>query len=95
MKGSTVDAMSDAVDNAELMLSCISLAYKGVHPHRGNDLCVGVAHSSDQVFFVAESANCRLELQYGHQQDVAMVPLMMEKGYRPNGWLGLLLGTRL
>ena len=29
MKGSTVDAMSDAVDNAELMLSCISLAYKG------------------------------------------------------------------
>jgi hypothetical protein len=28
MKGSTVDAMSDAVDNAEVMLSCISLAYK-------------------------------------------------------------------
>ena len=93
MKGSTVDAMSDAVDNAELMLSCISLAYKGVHPHRGDHLCIGVAHSSD--VFVAESANCRLELQYGHQQDVAMVPLMMEKGYRPNGWLGLLLGTRL
>ena len=44
---------------------------------------------------MAESANCRLELQYGHQQDVPMVPLMMEKGYRPNGWLGLLLGTRL
>ena len=28
MKGSTVDAMSDAVDNAELMLICVSLAYK-------------------------------------------------------------------
>lgn len=27
-QGSTVDAMSDAVDNAEIMLSCISLAYK-------------------------------------------------------------------
>jgi hypothetical protein len=26
--GSTVDAMSDAVDNAEVMLSCISLQYK-------------------------------------------------------------------
>ena len=24
-----------------------------------------------------------------------MVPLMMEKGYRPTGWLGLILGTRL
>jgi|EP01046_Picozoa_sp_COSAG06_P020308 hypothetical protein len=32
--------MSDAVDNAEVMLSCISLSYK-------------------------ESANCRLEAQYG------------------------------
>jgi hypothetical protein len=36
MKGSTVDAMSDAVDNAEVMLSCISLAYKesaSTHTH--------------------------------------------------------------
>ena len=24
-----------------------------------------------------------------------MIPLMMEKGYRPTGWLGMLLGTRL
>ena len=28
MKGSTVDAMGDAVDNAEVMLFCVSLAYK-------------------------------------------------------------------
>ena len=28
MTGSTVDAMSDAVDNAELMLICVSLKYK-------------------------------------------------------------------
>ena len=28
MKGSTVDAMSAAIDNAEVMLSCVSLAYK-------------------------------------------------------------------
>ena len=69
MKGSTVDAMSDAVDNAEVMLFCVSLAYK-------------------------ESANCRLECSYGHQQEVSMIPLMMEEGYRPPGWLGLLLGTR-
>ena len=24
-----------------------------------------------------------------------MLPLMMEEGYRPNGWLGMLLGVRL
>ena len=28
MKGSTVDAMSEAVEEAALMLSCISLKYK-------------------------------------------------------------------
>eukprot|EP01052_Picozoa_sp_SAG31_P044090 SAG31_NODE_7566_length_1652_cov_1.643915_1_plen_305_part_00 len=62
--------MSEAVDNAALMLICVSLAYK-------------------------ESANCRLEANYGHQQEVEMIPLMMEHGYRPTGWLGLILGTRL
>ena len=24
-----------------------------------------------------------------------MIPLLMQKGYRANGWLGLILGTRL
>eukprot|EP01043_Picozoa_sp_COSAG02_P079572 COSAG02_NODE_18481_length_936_cov_0.504182_2_plen_68_part_00 len=28
MKGSTVDAMSDAVDNADVIICCISRAYK-------------------------------------------------------------------
>jgi hypothetical protein len=68
MKGSTMDAMSLAVDNAAVMISCISLAYK-------------------------ESANCRLEAQYGHQIKVDLIPLMMEEGYRATGWLGMLLGT--
>ena len=40
-----------------------------------------------------ESANCRLEAQYGHQQAVDMIPLMMEDGYKATGWLdpGLVL----
>ena len=42
-----------------------------------------------------ESTNCRLEAQYAHQQEKEMLPLMMEEGYRPNGWLGMLLGVRL
>ena len=63
MKGSTVDAMASGADNAEVMLSCISLKYK-------------------------ESANCRLEAQYAHQQSVDMIPLLVEKGYKASGWLG-------
>ena len=39
--------------------------------------------------------NCRLEAQYGYQQKTDMVPLILEEGYRANGWLGLILGARL
>jgi hypothetical protein len=70
MKGSTMDAMSDAVDHAAAMLFAVSLSYK-------------------------ESANCRLEANYAHQQKLEMIPLMMQDSYAPKGWLGLLLGTRL
>jgi male-specific lethal 1 len=42
-----------------------------------------------------ESANCRLEAQYAYQQQLDMVPLMMEQGYSAKGWLGMLLGVRL
>ena len=42
-----------------------------------------------------ESANCRLEANYAHQQELDMIPLMMSKDFRPKGWLGLILGTRL
>jgi hypothetical protein len=36
-----------------------------------------------------------LEASYGHQRGLDMIPILMEKKYRPDGWVGLLLGTRL
>ena len=59
--------MSDAIDNADVMLYGVSEKYK-------------------------ESGNCRLEANYAHQQDVDMIPLLVEKDYRPKGWLGLIMG---
>ena len=35
------------------------------------------------------SSRCR---QYGHQQKLDLIPLMMEKDYDPKGWLGMILG---
>ena len=61
MKGSTMDAMSDAIEGADVMLYGVSLAYK-------------------------ESANCRLEANYAHQQELDMIPLMMQDNYKPQGW---------
>eukprot|EP01050_Picozoa_sp_SAG11_P000710 SAG11_NODE_24_length_24699_cov_10.132195_13_plen_723_part_00 len=42
-----------------------------------------------------ESTNCRLEAQYAMQREVETVPLMLEEGYRADGWLGFMMGTRL
>ena len=61
MKGSIMDAMSDAVEGAEVVLYGVSRGYK-------------------------ESANCRLEATYAHQQELDMIPLMMQKSYKPQGW---------
>ena len=40
---------------------------------------------------------CRLEANYAYQQECDMIPLMMEhpEDFRANGWLGLMLGTRM
>ena len=45
--------------------------------------------------FDKESANCRMETNYAHQQELDMIPLMMSKDFKPKGWLGLILGTRM
>eukprot|EP01046_Picozoa_sp_COSAG06_P020200 COSAG06_NODE_1471_length_9351_cov_18.052637_10_plen_61_part_00 len=37
---------------------------------------------------------CRLRLQ-GMQNDCDMIPLMVQSNFKPKGWLGLILGTRL
>ena len=35
-----------------------------------------------------ESANCRMEANYAHQQELDMIPLMMTEGF---GWLRMAL----
>ncbi|CAF0847844.1 unnamed protein product [Brachionus calyciflorus] len=42
-----------------------------------------------------ESNFCRLEAEYCVQKNCPFVPLILQKGYRPNGWLGIILGTRI
>ena len=42
-----------------------------------------------------ESGNCRLEAQYAMQREVPTIPLMLADGYRADGWLGMLIGTRM
>jgi hypothetical protein len=41
------------------------------------------------------SANCRLEAEYALYSRKAIIPLMMQSNYQPNGWLGMLLGAKV
>jgi len=42
-----------------------------------------------------DSPNCRLEGEYCASLRKPFIPLMMQSKYKPNGWLGILLGSRL
>ncbi|XP_025080765.1 uncharacterized protein LOC112556198 isoform X2 [Pomacea canaliculata] len=70
MGGSTLQAMAEAVENAAVVLLCMSEKYK-------------------------QSPNCRTEAEYTFQQRKEYIPLMMQKKYRPDGWLGAILGAKL
>ncbi|XP_025084084.1 uncharacterized protein LOC112558098 [Pomacea canaliculata] len=41
------------------------------------------------------SANCRTESEYVFRLRKDIIPLRVQSGYRPDGWLGMLVGTRL
>ncbi|PAA90010.1 hypothetical protein BOX15_Mlig002835g1, partial [Macrostomum lignano] len=42
-----------------------------------------------------DSNNCRLEAEYAHRNSKKLIPLLMERGYKPTGWLGIILGAGL
>lgn len=58
-----------------------------------------VEESTVVLLFVSrkykESPNCRLEGEYAYQRRKDIIPLLAEKDYRADGWLGALLGTKL
>ena len=42
-----------------------------------------------------ESNFCRLEAEYLTQTNKPFIPILMEKGYRADGWLGIILGSKI
>jgi hypothetical protein len=59
---------------------------------RQSSLC---SEPSCSLTHVAPAPQRMQEANYGHQQELDMIPLMMQKDYSANGWLGLILGTRM
>ena len=42
-----------------------------------------------------ESNNCRMEAEYTIQKQKPFIPLILQKSYRPDGWLGFILGSKI
>jgi len=42
-----------------------------------------------------ESQACRTEAEYAYTRKKCLIPVMFEKGYKPDGWLGILVGSKL
>ena len=41
------------------------------------------------------SPNCQSEAEYAHRLGKPFIPVLLQAKYKPDGWLGMLLGTRL
>eukprot|EP01052_Picozoa_sp_SAG31_P008862 SAG31_NODE_454_length_15434_cov_39.578285_5_plen_360_part_00 len=93
MKGSTLDAMSEAVEGSDVMLYGVSKKCEWHAMQLDHALTLTALFSA--CCADKESVNCRLECQYGHQQKKDMIPLMMEENFCAMGWLGLILGSRI
>ena len=64
-------------------------------------MAAGVENAACVVCFLSqkyqESDNCKLELKFAKQSGVPIVPVMVEstKGWRPSGWLGIVVAGAL
>ena len=68
--GSSLASMAEAVENASVVLMCVSEKYYA-------------------------SPNCRLEAEYAMRLRKPIVPLMMQEGFVPRGWLGICVGDKI
>ncbi|XP_072051437.1 uncharacterized protein [Amphiura filiformis] len=64
-----------------------------------NSMADAVEKSEIVLIFMSEayknSQNCRTEAEYAYKKKKKVIPLLVEQGYDPDGWLGALQGTKL
>ncbi|CAF2494904.1 unnamed protein product [Rotaria sp. Silwood2] len=42
-----------------------------------------------------DSPSCRSECEYAYQRKKTIIPLLLQANYKPDGWLGLIVGSKL
>ncbi|CAF1096243.1 unnamed protein product [Adineta ricciae] len=67
------------------------------------DVLTSIATAVENSFVVLMAINeeyfqnqyCRLEAQYAVERNIASIPMLMQPGYRSQGWLGIINGAKL
>ncbi|KAK3586597.1 hypothetical protein CHS0354_027738 [Potamilus streckersoni] len=109
MFGSVTQAMADAVEFADVVLICMSNAYKNSVDCKHFSSRKRHCQCGRKFYFVAvfrRSLECVtyahyckenlyiLEADYAYQLRKKIVPLKMEEDFVPNGWLGLIVAGK-
>ncbi|XP_072051357.1 uncharacterized protein [Amphiura filiformis] len=71
--------------------------------HMSGDILAAMAEAVEESHVVLicmsekykNSQSCRSEAEYAYKLKRSVIPLLIEDGYQPDGWLGLLQGTKL
>ncbi|XP_072050587.1 uncharacterized protein [Amphiura filiformis] len=71
--------------------------------HMGDDILTSMAEAVEKseviLMFMSEtykdSQSCRTEAEYAYKKKKKVIPLLVQEGYDPDGWLGAILGTKL
>lgn len=75
------------LDRDEMRGSIVESMAKAVEHSR----CVLICMSSNYK----SSTNCQAEAEYAFNRKTKIIPLMVEKEYKPDGWLGFMAGSKL
>lgn len=60
--------------------------------HAVEESCLVIICMSEKY---KQSPNCQSEAEYAYRLKKPFVPILLQSKYKPDGWLGMLLGTRL
>ncbi|CAF1217778.1 unnamed protein product [Adineta ricciae] len=81
------DGYSVWLDRDEMRGSIIESMAEAVE----NSKCILFCISSDYK----SSTNCQAEAEYAYNRKRKMIPLVVEKDYKPDGWLGFMTGSKI
>lgn len=89
--GSSLESMANAIEHSQCILICMTEKYKQ------SPNCRAVSYLFYLSFFIIKALFCNnlKEAEYAFRMNAPIIPLIMQKDYMPDGWLGLILGSKI